>query len=150
GEAQRTVTISKPFYLGVYEVTQEEYEKVMGANPSAWSPKRHSDIRAAGTDTRRFPVDNVSWGDANVFCRKLSELPEEKRAGRISRLPTAAEWEYACRAGTITAFYYGDSLSFKEANFSGQDPYGNAKKGPSPGRPTTVGAYKPNAWGLYD
>ena len=85
-----------------------------------------------------------------AFCKKLSELPEEKKAGRVYRLPTEAEWEYACRAGTKTAFHYGDSLSSKQANFDGNFPYGGADKGPYLERTAKVGTYAANAFGLYD
>jgi len=131
-EYQHSVRITKPFYLGVYEVAQGEYERVMGENPSEFSS-------VSGEDTRRFPVEMVSWEDAVGFCRKLSEMPEENRTGRVYRLPTEAEWEYACRAGTITAFHCGDSLASTQANF-----HGNLRHS------TTVGSYEPNAWGLYN
>ena len=84
------------------------------------------------------------------FCRKLSALPEERAAGRVYRLPTEAEWEYACRAGTQTPFHYGDSLSSHQANFKGTVPYGDGEKGPFLKRTTPVGSFTPNAFGLYD
>ncbi len=84
-------------------------------------------------DTGQFPVEMVSWDDAVAFCKKLSELPEEKKAGWVYRLPTEAEWEYACRAGTKTVFHYGNSLSSKQANFPGNFAYGGADKGPNLG-----------------
>ena len=90
--------ITKPFYLGVHEVTQEQYERVMGANPSNFKGPQH-------------PVENVSWDDAVRFCDKLSALPEEKAAGRMYRLPTEAEWEYACRAGSTTRYSFGDDAA---------------------------------------
>ena len=141
-EEQHEVSITTPFYLGVDVVTQAEYEKVMGNNPSWFSPK--------GMDTGQFPVEQVSWDDAVAFCEKLSELPEEKKAGWVYRLPTEAEWEYACRAGTKTPFHYGDSLSSKQANFDGNRPYGGADKGPFLRRTAKVGTYAANAFGLYD
>ena len=95
-------------------------------------------------------MEHVSWDDAVAFCRKLSELPEEKKAGRVYRLPTEAEWEYACRAGTKTPFHYGNSLSSKQANFNGNFPYGGADKGPYLKRTAKVGSYAANAFGLYD
>ena len=97
---QHVVQISRPFWMGVYDVTQEEYQKVMGSNPSTFNS-------VAGQETRRFPVETVSWEEALEFCRKLSETPEEKNAGRVYRLPTEAEWEYACRAGTTSVFHLG-------------------------------------------
>ena len=97
---QHKVRITKPFYLGVTEVTQEQYEKVMGENPSAFAE--------SGPDA---PVENVSWTDAQEFCRKLSELTEEKEAGRRYRLPTEAEREYVCRAVSTATYCYGDDDS---------------------------------------
>ena len=149
-EEQHEVSITKPFYLGVYVVTQAEYEKVMGNNPSWFSAKGDGKDKVKDMDTGQFPVEKVSWDDAVAFCKKLSELPEEKKAGRVYRLPTEAEWEYACRAGTKTAFHYGDSLSSKQANFNGNFPYGGADKGPYLGRTAKVGSYAANAFGLYD
>ena len=149
-EEQHEVSITKPFYLGVYVVTQAEYEKVMGNNPSWFSAKGDGKDRVKDMDTGQFPVEKVSWDDAVAFCKKLSELPEEKKAGRVYRLPTEAEWEYACRAGTKTAFHYGDSLSSKQANFNGDFPYGGADKGPYLERTAKVGSYAANAFGLYD
>lgn len=93
--SQHLAKISKPFHLGAFEVTQGQYEKVMGKNPS--------------NDTGvNKPVEQVSWEDAVEFCRRLSAKPKEKAAGRAYRLPTEAEWEYACRAGSTTMFGFGD------------------------------------------
>jgi formylglycine-generating enzyme required for sulfatase activity len=145
------VEISKPFYLGVFEVTQAEYEQVMGTNPSYFSPTGNGKDKVDCKDTSRFPVEWVSWNDAVEFCKKLSELPEEKRAGRLYRLPTEAEWEYACRGGaSLKPFHFGDSLSSTQANFNGDVPYGGADKGPYLERTTRVGSYEANAFGLYD
>jgi formylglycine-generating enzyme required for sulfatase activity len=144
------VRITRPFYLGVFEVTQEEYERVMGSNPSFFSPAGPGKDRVAGRKTGRFPVEQVSWHEAVEFCRRLSALPEEKKAGRVYRLPTEAEWEYAGRAGTTSATHHGPSLSARQANFNGRDPYGAAEAGPFLLRPAEVGSYAPNAWGLYD
>ncbi len=149
-EEQHEVSITKPFYLGVDVVTQAEYEKVMGNNPSWFSAKGDGRDDVKDMDTGQFPVESVSWDDAVAFCKKLSELPEEKKAGRVYRLPTEAEWEYACRAGTKTVFHYGDSLSSKQANFDGGFPYGGADKGPYLARTAKVGTYAANAFGLYD
>src|SRR5204863_6448340 len=132
------------FHLGVYPVTQAQYEKVMGNNPSQFRPGKD------GLDTADFPVENISWQNAKDFCAKLSALPAEKSAGRVYRLPTEAEWEYACRAGTTTPFAFGKALSSDQANFNGTLPYGGAAKGPHLNRPAKVGSYKPNAFGLYD
>ncbi|MFM8264129.1 MAG: formylglycine-generating enzyme family protein, partial [Pirellula sp.] len=102
-ETQHQVTISKDYYLGVHEVTQAQYEKVMGAKPSYF----HGDeIKGSSSN---HPVEQVSWGDAVEFCKKLSDLPEEKAAGRVYRLPTEAQWGYACRAGSKSAYSFGES-----------------------------------------
>ncbi len=128
-ETYHEVTISKSFYLGAYEVTQGEYEKVMGANPSRYKGPKN-------------PVGNVSWNDAVSFCKKLSETDEERRAGRKYRIPTEAEWEYACRAGSTTAYSFGDTAeSFAEYAWFQK----NAERRTHP-----VGEKKPNRWGLYD
>ena len=122
-ETQHEVTITKPFYIGKYEVTQEQWEAVMGDNPSR---------RTKGA---KLPVTDVSWEDCRDFIKKLNS-----KANGGYRLPTEAEWEYACRAGTTTAYSFGDSLTKSDANY-GDGTLGNTK---------TVGSYKPNAFGLYD
>ncbi len=121
---QHEVTISKPFYMGVTEVTQAQYEVVMGTNPSRFQGPMN-------------PVEKVSREDAVAFCRKLSE-----KTGKTGRLPTEAEWEYACRAGTKTRYSFGDS----DRTLGDYAWY----KGNSEGKPRPVGRKKPNAWGLYD
>jgi formylglycine-generating enzyme required for sulfatase activity len=120
----RKVTITKPFYMGVHEVTQAQYTKVMGTNPAEFK----------GDD---FPVDNVSWNDTQAFCKKLSEMDPKGSY----RLPTEAEWEYACRAGTKTLYFYGDKVT---------DGYAWTRKNSRDKGPNPVGKLKPNAWGLYD
>jgi formylglycine-generating enzyme required for sulfatase activity len=136
-EAQHQVTISKDYYLGVTEVTQGQYEKVMGTNPSHFQKRV---IRKS--DSSMYPVEQVSWEDAVEFCKKLSDLPEEKAAGRVYRLPTEAEWEYACRAGSKTAYSFGES-SESLADYAWFDGNSNNQTHP-------VGEKKANAWGLYD
>jgi formylglycine-generating enzyme required for sulfatase activity len=146
---QHRVRITKPFYMGVYEVTQAEYARVMGTNPSYFSATDGGRNEVSGLDTSRFPVETVFWTDGEELCRKLSSLPEEKAAGRAYRLPTEAEWEYACRAETSTPFYCGTQLNHQLANCRGAlKPYGIGHFGLN--RPTTVGSYPPNAYGLYD
>jgi formylglycine-generating enzyme required for sulfatase activity/outer membrane biosynthesis protein TonB len=155
------VKISRPYYLGVYFVTQGEYERVMGVNPSAFCAKpmnpsafrpplppdaaklRPGDaMRIAGRDTRRHPVDTVSWDDAVEFCRRLSDLPEERGAKRLYRLPTEAEWEYACRAGTTTHWWCGnDEAALPECAWYVR----NAGSMTHP-----VGEKRANPWGLFD
>jgi formylglycine-generating enzyme required for sulfatase activity len=135
-ETQHEVTISKDYYLGVYEVTQAQYEKVMGKNPSYFQGPK------VGNENADLPVENVSWDDTVEFCKKLSDLPEEKKAGRLYRLPTEAEWEYACRAGSKTAYAFDDEEGLLPE-------YGWFKRNSSD-RTHTVGLLEPNAWGLYD
>ena len=128
-EQPRRVTLTRPFYLGVHEVTNTQWKQVMASVPFGWKEDAS-------------PVVQVSWEDAVEFCRKLSALPEERKAGRVYRLPTEAEWEYACRAGTTTKYSFGNN----EKLFG---KYGwFAYHWISEAQP--VGQLKPNAWGLYD
>ncbi len=128
-ETSHEVTLTKSYYLGTYEVTQDQYGKVMGKNPSKFTGAKN-------------PVDMVSWDDAVSFCKKLSKMPEEKAAGREYRLPTEAEWEYACRANSGSAYCFGDSAdSLEEYGWFSE----NAERNTHP-----VGEKKPNRWGLYD
>jgi formylglycine-generating enzyme required for sulfatase activity len=124
------VRITRPYYAGIYEVTQAEYERVMGTNPSHFQ----------GNPIR--PVERVSWDDAVGFCRRLSEAPEEKAARAVYRLLTEAEWEYACRAGTTTRFSFGD-----DAELLGQHAWWAMN---SRGSTQPVGQLRPNAFGLFD
>jgi formylglycine-generating enzyme required for sulfatase activity len=151
-ETQHEVEITQPFYLGKYLVTQAEYERVMHDNPSWFSATGEGKEKVAGMETHRFPVDSIHWQMAENFCDGLSKLPDEKAAQRTYRLPTEAEWEYACREGgrSLTPFYFGNSLSSLQANFDGDSPYGGAAKGPYLQRTTKVGTYEPNQLGLYD
>jgi sulfatase modifying factor 1 len=140
-EVQHTVTISRGYWMGRYELTQGEYLAVMGSNPSLF------------TGDLNLPVERVNWNDATSYCGKLTQ--QERAAGRLPagyvyRLPTEAEWEYACRAGTTSATAYGNSLSSAQANFDGEYPYNGAAKGPHLSKTTVVGSYASNAWGLYD
>jgi formylglycine-generating enzyme required for sulfatase activity len=141
-ELRHEVVITRPFYLGVHEVTQEQYQKLMGKNPAQFNQ-----LRGGGPG---HPVEQVRWGEAVEFCKRLSNEGEERKAGRVYRLPTEAEWEYACRAGTGTPFHSGKTLSSAQANFNGAYPYGEAAKGPNLRKTAKVGSYPPNAWGLYD
>lgn len=142
-ELLHEVTISKPFYIGVFEVTQAEYEKVTGKKPPALFTKE----RGGGPN---HPVEQVAWGGAVAFCQTLNDLAPERQANRRYRLPTEAEWEYACRAGTQTPFHFGKSLSSKQANFNGNYPYGDAAKDVNMRATAKVGSYPSNAFGLYD
>jgi formylglycine-generating enzyme required for sulfatase activity len=141
------VRITRDFYLGVYEVTQAEFWTVMGTSEAWFSDNGPGRKTAGGRDTSRWPYDMASWNDAVEFCRKLTELPAEKKAGRSYRLPTEAEWEYACRAGTTTRFNLGDTLLPGDAQASLNGPSATAKH---LGHPLAVGSCRPNAWGLYD
>ncbi len=141
-ESQHLVTISSWYYLGAFEVTQDEYEKVTGKRPSAYRSTQLS-FGQVGERFRgaTYPVNQISWEDAVSFCKKLSDLPEEKTAGREYRLPTEAEWEYACRAGSRTIYSFGDSVvALGEYAW-----FGDTLEGARP-----VGQKKPNHWGLYD
>jgi formylglycine-generating enzyme required for sulfatase activity/tRNA A-37 threonylcarbamoyl transferase component Bud32 len=151
-EHQHEVEITRDFYLAANEVTQQQYEKVMGYNPSGFSPTGGRKAQVVGLDTGPCPVEMVSWNDAVKFCERLNDLPSERAAGRSYRLPTEAEWEYACRGGgsSYQVFAFGHSLSSDQANFNGEQPFGDAPKGLQLGRTTTVGSYQPNAFGLYD
>ena len=121
-ELQHEVTLTKPFYMGKYEVTQEQYKAVMGKNPSR-------------TKGAKLPVTKVSWEDCQEFIKKLN-----KKTNGGYRLPTEAEWEYSCRAGTTTAYSFGDKITPKDANYLDSVI----------GKSVAVGSYKPNAFGLYD
>jgi len=134
---QHEVILSKAFYLGKYEVTQGQWKKVMGCNPSFLENTNDN-----------APVECVSWHDCTNFMAQLALL-EGMLEGSF-RLPTEAQWEYACRAGTTTAFCYGDDLDSSMANFHGNYPFGAGRQGEYRGKTVSAGQFKPNAWGLYD
>jgi formylglycine-generating enzyme required for sulfatase activity len=126
----REVSISRPFWLGAWEVTQEQWQSVMGSNPSTFQP---------ATNASQLPVERVSWNDAQDFLNRLNALG----LGRF-RLPTEAEWEYAARAGSSERFSFGDDPGYRTlANHAWF--YSRAE-----GRSHPVGAKRPNAWNLYD
>ena len=150
---QREVTFSRPFHMGVYEVTQEQYERVMGTNPSTFKGKNN-------------PVDSISWPQAVLFCKKLSAM-----SGMDISLPSEAQWEYAYRAGTTTRFYWGDSFAdtYKFENYGDKSlTIEGTESAPFPekikknvdqrdrdhddgfDKSAPVGSFKPNPWGLYD
>jgi formylglycine-generating enzyme required for sulfatase activity len=142
-QPQHLVQITRPFYLGVYPVTQTEYVQVTGQkNPSWFSNEGGGKSKVEGLDTSRFPVENVSWNEAVAFCETLNRLDGNKPAGWKYALPTEAEWEYACRTKTTTAYFFG-----RDANDLGNYAwYGvNAE-----GRTHTVGTRLPNPCGLCD
>lgn len=132
-EGIRLVEISNPFYLGIYEVTQAQWRTVMGNNPSYF----------IGDDR---PVEQVSWNEVNAFIDKLNAREKTDKY----RLPTEAEWEYACRSGTAGPFSFGNCLSTTEANYNGNYPYSGCMKGAYLGETLPVGSLRANAFGLYD
>jgi uncharacterized protein (TIGR02996 family) len=155
------VEIPHEFYLGVYPVTQGQWEAVMGSNPSWFSRTgRGKDQvkKIANADLQQFPVEYVSWEDVQQFIRKLHEQEQAPR-GWLYRLPTEEEWEYACRGGARSKeacsfdFYLdrpSNDLSSTQANFDGNYPAGSAARGPYLERTTKVGSYPPNPLGFYD
>jgi formylglycine-generating enzyme required for sulfatase activity len=144
-EMQHPVRITRPFYMSIYEVMQGEFETVMGDNPSRHSRQGMHSKHVERIDTNRFPAENMTWFEANDFCKRLSA-----KEGRVYRLPTEAEWEYACRAGTTTPFHFGSVFDGTQANMQQSYPRGTEVKVHGRGWPREVGSYAPNAFGLYD
>ncbi len=138
---QHYVTV-KPFYMGKYTITQEQWEKVVYSCPTV---KNWLDPHPSYFKGDKLPVEQVSWHDAVEFCARLS-----KKTGRQYRLPSEAEWEYACRAGSAKPFAFGDTITTDVVNYNGNYTYGNASKGKYRKQTTAVGNFKPNAFGLYD
>jgi formylglycine-generating enzyme required for sulfatase activity len=143
-EGQVEVTLTTGFWIAKYETTQGLWKRVVGnlpGTPTAELPEGDE-----------YPVGNVNFADVETFCRRLTDLA--RRGGALPnnwefRLPTEAQWEYACRAGTTTATSFGNKLSSKQANFKGK-PYNGAEEGPSLGRAAKVGSYPANPWGIHD
>src|ERR1017187_405109 len=111
-ETQHQVSLTKGFYIGIHLVTQEQWHAVMGNNPSVCKGERN------------LPVDSISWNDCQQFIKRLREQDKKPY-----RLPSEAEWEYGCRAGTKTPFHFGETISTEQANYNGNFTYGNGKKG---------------------
>jgi formylglycine-generating enzyme required for sulfatase activity len=128
---QRRVNVAG-FFMGRFTVTQAQWQAVMGSNPSNFKGENR-------------PVETVSWNDAQVFCKKLSQ-----QTGRTYRLPSEAEWEYACRAGTTTPFHFGPTITTELANYDGNYTYGSAPKGQYRQQTTPVGSFAANGFGLHD
>ncbi|NET14888.1 MAG: formylglycine-generating enzyme family protein [Okeania sp. SIO1H6] len=128
---QHEVTI-QPFYISKYPITQDQYQAIMGKNPSHFKGGKR-------------PVETVTWHNATTFCQNLS-----KKIGKTYKLPSESQWEYACRAGTTTPFYFGETITTDLVNYNGNYTYGDAPKGEYRGETTDVGSFPPNAFGLYD
>ncbi|HNQ89129.1 MAG TPA: formylglycine-generating enzyme family protein [Verrucomicrobiota bacterium] len=160
---QHLVRLSRPFWMALHPVTVGQFRAFVdamryrteaerdGGGGFAWvngdsvQDPRYTWRNVGFDQTDDEPVVNVSWNDAAAFCQWLTHVE-----GLRFRLPTEAEWEYACRAGTTTPFHFGSTLSSTQANFDGQYPYGEEARGPYLERTSRVGAYTPNAFGLYD
>jgi formylglycine-generating enzyme required for sulfatase activity len=134
-ETLHRVKISKGFYLGITEVTQSQFQKVMGYNPSRFQEA------LLKRDSSNYPVEMVKWVEAASFCTRLTNLAEEKEKCRVYRLPTEAEWEYACRAGTTTMFSFPDYTEYFDYCWCEEDISST---------PLPVASRKANPWGLYD
>ncbi|NOS89874.1 MAG: formylglycine-generating enzyme family protein [Methylococcaceae bacterium] len=133
-ELQHQVTLSQGYWLADTACTQALWVAVMGNNPARFK------------EDNKLPVERVSWGDVQEFISKLNDLLPDA----YFRLPTEAEWEYACRAGTTTAFSFGDTITIKQVNYDGNFPYRGTRKGLYRQKTVTVKSLLPNAWGLYE
>ena len=132
-ETQHKVTLTKGFFMAAHLVTQEQWKEIMGDNPSSFKGEKN------------LPVEQVSWDDCQEFIKKLREKDK-----KVYRLPSEAEWEFACRAGTKTPFHFGETISTEQANYNGDFIYGTGKKGVYRKKTTPVGSFPANAWGLHD
>jgi formylglycine-generating enzyme required for sulfatase activity len=132
-ETQHKVTLSKGFYMGVYTVIQEQWQEVMGNNPSSFKGEKN------------LPVETVSWDDCQQFIKKLREKDKKPY-----RLPTEGEWEYSCRAGTTTPFHTGEAISTNQATYAVFKRGVFRSKATNISKTTPVGRFPDNAWGLHD
>ncbi len=128
---QHHVTVI-PFYMGKYPITQRQWKAIMSTNPASFKGENH-------------PIERITWYDAIDFCSKLSE-----KTGQTYRLPSEAEWEYACRAGTTEPFHFGETITADLANYNGQYTYASALESIYRDKTIEVGTFPPNAFGLYD
>jgi formylglycine-generating enzyme len=146
-EIRHRVKLTQGFYMGVYPVTQEQWYAAIV--PGYKTPAEGFDLSKPSRflGDKNMPVDSVSWDDCQILIKKLRAREKDKHH---YRLPTEAEWEYACRAGTNTAFYFGDEISTSQANFSGAGVDFQGRKEINRKKTTPVGSFSPNAWGLYD
>jgi len=144
------VTLGSAFYLAIHEVTQAAYEALTTPKNASnkQTVKQISDNYPDGFTGENHPVVKVPWNEADRFCKALSAQADEK--GREYAMPTEAQWEYACRAGTTTPFSFGETLTTDQANYNGGYTYADGRKGEYRAKPVPVGSFAPNAWGLYD
>ena len=149
-EDPRGVILTKRLFMGTHEVSQREYQTTMSVNPSYYSKEGKGASDVNGLPTDRFPVEQVAWSDAVEFCTRLTALSKEQQAGRIYRLPTESEWEFACRGNSLTAFNVGEIIEGSQANIKSESAYWYSKPFSSLGRTRTIGSYPSNAFGLFD
>jgi formylglycine-generating enzyme required for sulfatase activity len=138
------VRLTKPFYIGAFETTQSQFERVMGYNPSFHSANGEGREDLRGQNTSSYPVESVSWNEAAEFCKRMSELPDERASNRHYRLPTEAEWEYVCRCGQSQPYRLNPEREIDDE--SGE----NAGKWEGFLPIQRVGMYPPNTFGVYD
>lgn len=144
-EDQVVVSLTKGFWMGKYELTQGQWKNIAGKLPGEFTIQL--------TEGNDYPVGNVNFPETETFCKKLTNLANqsgELPANWEFRLPTEAQWEYACRAGTTTATAFGNKLNRLQANFQGKPYNGAEDKGPSLNKASIVGSFPSNAWGLHD
>ena len=131
-EALHQVTLRQGFWMGETTCTQQFWERIMGNNPSRFKGEQ-------------YPVEGVSWDEVAGFIEKVNGMKPEL----AFRLPTEAEWEYACRAGTQTPFWFGEQITTDQANYNGKNPYNSGEQGEYREKTMPVKSFSPNAWGLY-